>query len=80
MREREEARLRGELKPQRVHHWVKLRHCDFHEWVNAATFEQSHAITFHPLDACMFELCVFPLITITPGSEINFFTQAPTGK
>ena len=61
VREREEARLRGELKPQRVHHWVKLRHCDFHKCVNAATFEQSHAITFHPLDACTFELMRFPI-------------------
>lgn len=61
VREREEARLRGELKPQRVHHWVKLRHCDFHKCVNAATFEQSHAITFHPLDACTFELMRFPV-------------------
>lgn len=61
VREREEARLRGELKPQRVHHWVKLRHCDFHKCANAATFEQSHAITFHPLDACTFELMRFPI-------------------
>ena len=59
VREREEARLRGELKPQRVHHWVKLRHCDFHKCVNVANFEQSHAITFHPLDACTFELMRF---------------------
>lgn len=61
VREREEARLRGELKPQRVHHWVKLQHCDFHKCVNTATFEQSHAITFHPLDACTFELMRFPV-------------------
>ena len=61
VREREEARLRGELKPQRVHHWVKLRCCDFHKCVNAAAFEQSHAITFHPLDACTFELLRFPV-------------------
>ena len=61
VREREEARLRGELKPQRVHHWVKLRCCDFHKCVNAASFEQSHAITFHPLDACTFELMRFPV-------------------
>ena len=61
VREREEARLRGELKPQRVHHWVKLRCCDFHKCVNATAFEQSHAITFHPLDACTFELMRFPV-------------------
>lgn len=61
LREREEARLRGEEKPQRVHHWVKLRHCDFHKCVDAATFNQSHAITFHPLDACTFELMRFPV-------------------
>ena len=61
VREREEARLRGELKPQRVHHWVKLRHCDFHKCVNTAAFDKSHAITFHPLDACTFELMRFPV-------------------
>lgn len=61
VREREEARLRGELKPQRVHHWVKLRCCDFHKCVSATAFEQSHAITFHPLDACTFELMRFPV-------------------
>lgn len=61
LREREEARLRGEEKPQRVHHWVKLRRCDFHKCVNITTFDQSHAITFHPLDACTFELMRFPV-------------------
>lgn len=61
VREREEARLRGELKPQRVHHWVKLRQCDFHKCVNVTTFEQSHTIMFHPLDACTFELMRFPV-------------------
>ena len=61
LREREEARLRGEEKPQRVHHWVKLRHCDFHKCVDVTTFDQSHAITFHPLDACTFELMRFPV-------------------
>ena len=61
LREREEARLRGEEKPQRVHHWVKLRRCDFHKCVNVTTFDQSHAITFHPLDACTFELMRFPV-------------------
>lgn len=61
LREREEARLRGEEKPQRVHHWLKLRRCDFHKCVNATTFDQSHAITFHPLDACTFELMRFPV-------------------
>lgn len=61
VREKEEARLRGELKPQRVHHWVKLRHCDFHKCVNTTTFNQSHAIMFHPLDACTFELMRFPV-------------------
>ena len=61
LKEREEARLRGEEKPQRVHHWVKLRHCDFHKCVDATTFDQSHAITFHPLDACTFELMRFPV-------------------
>ena len=61
LREREEARLRGEEKPQRVHHWVKLRRCDFHKCVDVTTFDQSHAITFHPLDACTFELMRFPV-------------------
>ena len=61
LREREEARLRGEEKPQRVHHWLKLRHCDFHRCVDVTTFDQSHAITFHPLDACTFELMRFPV-------------------
>ena len=61
LREREEARLRGEEKPQRVHHWVKLRHCDFHKCVDVTTFDESHAITFHPLDACTFELMRFPV-------------------
>ena len=61
LREREEARLQSEEKPQRVHHWVKLRRCDFHKCVNVTTFEQSHAITFHPLDACTFELMRFPV-------------------
>ena len=61
LREREEARLRGEEKPQRVHHWVKLRHCDFHKCVDVTTFDQSHAVTFHPLDACTFELMRFPV-------------------
>ena len=61
LREREEARLRSEEKPQRVHHWMKLRRCDFHKCVNVTTFDQSHAITFHPLDACTFELMRFPV-------------------
>ncbi|PFX26059.1 stonin-2-like [Stylophora pistillata] len=61
LREREEARLRSEEKPQRVHHWMKLSHCDFHKCVNVTTFDQSHAITFHPLDACTFELMRFPV-------------------
>lgn len=61
VREREEARLRGELKPQRVHHWVKLQQCDFHKCVDVTSFEQSHSIMFHPLDACTFELMRFPV-------------------
>lgn len=61
VREREEARLRGELKPQRVHHWVKLRQCDFHKCVDVTSFEQNHSIMFHPLDACTFELMRFPV-------------------
>lgn len=61
VREREEARLRGELKPQRVHHWVRLQQCDFHKCVDLTSFEQSHSIMFHPLDACTFELMRFPV-------------------
>ena len=59
VKEREEARLRGELKPQRVHHWVKLCNIKFHKCVNASSFAESHSIMFHPLDACTFELMHF---------------------
>lgn len=59
VKEREEARLRGELKPQRVHHWIKIRQCNFHKCVDASSFNESHAILFHPLDACTFELMRF---------------------
>ena len=59
VKEREEARLRGELKPQRVHHWVKLCNTKFHKCVNPNSFTESHSIMFHPLDACTFELMRF---------------------
>lgn len=59
VKEREEARLRGELKPQRVHHWIKIRECNFHKCVEETSFTDSHAIIFHPLDACTFELMRF---------------------
>ncbi|KXJ29801.1 stonin-2 [Exaiptasia diaphana] len=59
VKEREEARLRGELKPQRVHHWIKIRECNFHKCVDETSFSDSHAIIFHPLDACTFELMRF---------------------
>lgn len=59
VKEREEARLRGELKPQRVHHWIKLKDCNFHKCANNNSFQESHSIIFHPLDACTFELMQF---------------------
>ncbi|EDO44769.1 predicted protein, partial [Nematostella vectensis] len=59
VKEREEARLRGELKPQRIHHWINLQHCQFHKCVDVSAFNESHSIVFHPLDACTFELLRF---------------------
>ena len=66
VKKREEERLRGELKPQRVHHWINVQQCEFHKCVDTSKFEESHAINFHPLDACTFELLRFQVKNTKP--------------
>ena len=59
LKSQEEARLREEHMPQRVHRWITLENCDFHSTVNPASYNQNHYILFHPLDSCTFEVMQF---------------------
>lgn len=59
MKTQEEARLRGEMMPQRVHKWIKLEECDLHSTVNSNTYNQDRCIMLHPLDSCTFEVMQF---------------------
>ena len=59
MKTQEEARLREELMPQRVHKWIKLEECDFHSTVNSSTYNQNRCIMLQPLDSCTFEVMQF---------------------
>ena len=66
VKSREEERLRNEVKPQRVHNWIKLQQCEFHKCADRSKFDEAHAIQFHPLDACTFELMRFPVRNSKP--------------
>ena len=66
MKTQEEARLREELMPQRVHKWIKLEECDFHSTVNSNTYNQNRCIMLQPLDSCTFEVMQFRVRPVKP--------------
>ena len=66
MKTQEEARLREEMMPQRVHKWIKLEECDFHSTVNSNMYNQNHCIMLHPLDSCTFEVMQFRVRPVKP--------------
>ena len=62
----EEARLREELMPQRIHKWIKLEECDFHSTVDTNIYNQNRKIMLHPLDSCTFEVMQFRVHPVKP--------------
>ena len=66
MKAQEEARLRDELMPQRVHKWIKLEECDFHSTVSTNAYNQNRCIMLHPLDSCTFEVMQFRVRPVKP--------------
>ncbi|RUS76104.1 hypothetical protein EGW08_016135, partial [Elysia chlorotica] len=50
---------RHDIIPVRTEDWIRIESPEFHHVVDMDTYERTHNIRFHPLDACQFELVRF---------------------
>ncbi|GFN97739.1 Ap-1 complex subunit mu-2 [Plakobranchus ocellatus] len=50
---------RHDIIPVRTEDWIRIEEPEFHHVVDMETYERTHNIRFHPLDACQFELVRF---------------------